>query len=54
MNSNNYEVIFGENLSDKITKLKKGGVKALGVVYKGTPSPFQSTLRFIWVYLVGF
>jgi len=25
MNSNNYEVVFGENLSDKITKLKQGG-----------------------------
>jgi len=24
MNSNNYKAIFGENLSDKITKLKKG------------------------------
>jgi len=25
MSSNNYEAIFGENLSDKITKLKRGG-----------------------------
>jgi len=47
MSSNNYEAVFGENLSDKITKLKKEGRRALGVVYKGTPSPFQNTLRFI-------
>jgi len=46
MSSNNYEAVFDENLSNKITKLKKG-VKALGVVYKGTPSPFQNTLKFI-------
>jgi len=47
MSSNNYEAVFGENLSDKITMLKKGRVKALELVYKGTPSPFQNTLRFI-------
>jgi len=25
MSSNNYEAVLGENLSDKIIKLKKGG-----------------------------
>jgi len=48
MNSNNYKAILGENLSDKITIVKEKKMKAFIIVYKGTLSPFQSNLRFIF------
>jgi len=61
MNSNNYNDGLGENLSDKITNVRVGEVKALGVVYKGTLPPFQTPFRFIlnrpifnWGHLFGF
>jgi len=38
-----YKAVLSENLSDKNTNVKEGGMKALGVVYKGTPFPFQNT-----------
>jgi len=47
MNSNNYEAVLDKSLSDKTTIVEEGGVNVLGVIYKGTPSPFQNTLRSI-------
>jgi len=43
MNPNNYNGGLDGSLSDKTTIVKEGGIKALGIVYNGTPFPFQNT-----------